>query len=163
MVELLDYGKPTAQQIDRTPIRGVIEEALGGRVARDGVAVVFAPSEDFPDLLMDRGRMRQVFENLIDNAVQLSPAGGRVTVATSLAEAAGRTWVECRVEDEGPGFTEEELERAFEPFFSKRKGGTGLGLSIVQRIVEEHAGKIQAANRPGGGAVITMRLPVPET
>ena len=162
MVELLEYGKPTALQIDRAPIGRVIEEALAGRSRQDGVSVVFKPSAGMPDLLMDRGRMRQVFENLIDNAVQLSPAGGRVTIATSVAESAGRKWVECRVEDGGPGFSEEDLERAFEPFFSRRKGGTGLGLSIVQRIVEEHSGKIEAANRPDGGAVITMRLPVPE-
>jgi signal transduction histidine kinase len=104
-----------------------------------------------------------VFENLIDNAVQLSPAGGRVTVSAMPIEFAGRAWVECRVEDDGPGFADEELERAFEPFFSKRKGGTGLGLPIVQRIVEEHSGKIHVANRAGGGAVITMRLPVPQS
>ena len=163
MVELLEYGKPTTMHIDRVPISSVIEEAIASRAFLDaGVSVVCATAGGVPDLLMDRSRMQQVFENLIDNAVQVSSAGGRVTVTTSVSESAGRTWIECRVEDEGPGFEPDDLEHAFEPFFSRRKGGIGLGLSIVQRIIEEHSGKIQAANRAGGGAIITMRLPVPE-
>ena len=162
MIELLEYGKPVALQLDRAAIADVIDEAIAHAHGEKDVPVIHTPSAGVPDLFMDRGRMRQVFDNLIDNAVQLSPDGGRIEITTSLIESAGHRWVECRIEDRGPGFSGEELERVFEPFFSKRKGGTGLGLSIVQRIVEEHSGKVHAANRPGGGAVITVRLPVPQ-
>ena len=162
MIELLDYGKPAALQLDRAAITDVIEDAVADRTHHDkNVAVILTPCPKVPDLLLDRGRMRQVFDNLIGNAAQLSPDGGQIEITTSLVVAAGRQWVECRVEDRGPGFSADQLERVFEPFFSKRQGGTGLGLSIVQRIVEEHSGKVHAANRPGGGAVITIRLPVP--
>jgi PAS domain S-box-containing protein len=163
MQELLEYGKPAAMQVERGQIGGVIEEAVSGRAHRDaGVQVLNTATAPLPELLMDRSRMRQVFDNLIDNAVRLSVTGGRVTVAADVAEHAGRRWLECRVEDSGPGFSGEDLEHVFEPFFSRRAGGTGLGLSIVQRIVEEHSGKVIAANRPGGGAVVTVRLPVAE-
>jgi len=71
----------------------------------------------------------------------------------------GRKALVFAVEDEGPGFPPDALPRVFEPFFTRRRGGTGLGLSLVQRIVEQHQGEIAAANRPAGGAVVTVRLP----
>ena len=109
---------------------------------------------------MDRSRLRQVFENLIDNAMQHTDPGGTVYVSGSVVEHAGRQWVECRVDDDGPGFVPNNLDHVFEPFFTQREGGTGLGLSIVQRIVEEHSGKVFAANRPEGGGRVRVLLPV---
>jgi len=100
-----------------------------------------------------------VFENLIDNAIQHSPRGGKVRVRVRQTERSGRPLVEARVEDSGNGFRPDDLDRVFEPFFTRREGGTGLGLSIVHRILDEHSGTIEAANRPEGGAVITLRLP----
>ena len=100
-----------------------------------------------------------MFENLIDNAIQHSPRGGKVQVTVRQVERSGRALVEARVEDGGSGFRPGDLERVFEPFFTRRDAGTGLGLSIVHRIIDEHSGTIEAANRPEGGAVITLKLP----
>jgi signal transduction histidine kinase len=108
---------------------------------------------------MDEARMLQVFSNLIENAIQHSKRGGNVTLAARVVESHGGRAVECTVADEGAGFAPGDLTRAFEPFFSRRRGGTGLGLSIVQRIVEQHGGSIIAANRPTGGAVVAVKLP----
>jgi signal transduction histidine kinase len=109
---------------------------------------------------MDRGRLVQVFHNLVENAIHYSPRGGVVAVEVEEVQWADGHWIVCAVRDAGPGFSEGDLERLFEPFFSRRIGGTGLGLSIVQRIVEEHGGQITATNHPQGGAVLTLRLPV---
>ncbi len=109
---------------------------------------------------MDRRRLTQVFQNLLDNAVRHAPPQSAVIVEAELMRVDGERWIDCRVRDAGPGFRPEDLPRIFEPFFTRRRGGTGLGLSIVQRIVEDHGGRIGAGNRAEGGAVVTVRLPV---
>jgi signal transduction histidine kinase len=105
---------------------------------------------------MDRRRLLQVFQNLIENAIQHSPQGGVITVTAKVVPEGAHPWIECAIMDSGPGFRKEDLPRIFEPFYTKRRGGTGLGLSIVQRIVEEHHGRIVADNRPEGGAIVTV-------
>jgi signal transduction histidine kinase len=108
---------------------------------------------------MDARRLVTAFRNLLENALQHSPPEGRVRLETRLDHGPGASWVECSIEDDGPGFAPEDLPLAFEPFFSRRHGGTGLGLSIAQRIVADHGGEVAARNRSPRGARITVRLP----
>jgi PAS domain S-box-containing protein len=163
MQELLEYGKPPALTIERGDIRDVMAQAVEGRLPSAVAAEVEIQNgmtESMPTLLMDQSRLRQVFENLIDNAIQHSNPGGVVRITGALADHAGRHWVECTIDDEGPGFSPLNFDRVFEPFFSQREGGTGLGLSIVQRIVEEHSGKVSASNRTEGGGRIRVLFPL---
>jgi signal transduction histidine kinase len=163
MQELLEYGKPSVLSLARGCVPDVIDEAIESRrsAARTaGVELESLVGKGEAALLIDQSRLRQVFENLIDNAIQHSPPESSVRIRSRQVEHAGRRWVEILVEDEGRGFAPRDLDRVFEPFFTTREGGTGLGLSIVQRIVEEHSGKVSAANRPDGGAVVTILLPV---
>jgi signal transduction histidine kinase len=162
MRDLLDYGKPAALSLAAVqpgdPVR-VALRACATLARSKGVELTAQVAPGLPPLALDAGRIEQVLENLLANAVQHAPRGTCVRLAARLAE--GEAGVELCVEDEGPGIETADLERLFEPFFSRRKGGTGLGLPIVQRIVEAHGGVVRAANRPQGGAIFTVTLPVP--
>jgi PAS domain S-box-containing protein len=161
MEGLLEYGKPMISTLQPGSLEGVVREAVersNGLAKRNGVALSVGEA-CAADVLMDRKRMVQVVQNLLQNAIQHSPQGGRVSVGLARDDGGRGRWLALAVSDQGPGFHSEDLQRVFEPFFSRRRGGTGLGLAIVQRIVEEHGGSIAAGNRPVGGAQVTVRLP----
>ena len=108
---------------------------------------------------------RQILANLISNGIEAlsSTRGGQVRVATRLLDGTGAgrgsEQIQLIVSDNGPGFREDILGQAFEPYVTSKARGTGLGLAIVKRIVEEHGGKITAENIPGGGARVSVVLP----
>jgi PAS domain S-box-containing protein len=161
MQQLLDYGKPFRLAVTQESPGEVMAAALKAcqpLAGRAQVELAAAPAPGLPLLALDRNRILQVFQNLLENAIQHSPAGARVVLRA--ARAAGEGDGICfTVEDTGPGFRPDDLPHIFEPFFTRRRGGTGLGLSIVQRIVENHEGEILAANRPEGGAAVAVTLP----
>ncbi len=162
MTDLLEFGRPGSASLTPGDLHDLISEAIAGRsrvAAEAKVVLRSSVPSDLPAVRMDWSRMRQVFENLIDNAVQHSPPVRTVSISAEEVAEGERRWIECRVEDDGNGFRPEDLPRVFEPFFTRRTGGIGLGLSIVQRIVEEHGGQVRAANREGGGALVVVRLP----
>ncbi len=163
MRNLLDFGRPRRS----IPTPGLLSEPIHdavrslqplARQRRVRFVVRGAPAQ--LTIPMDRGRITELLQNLLENAVLHSPPGSVVTLdARTGSDAAGR-WVECSVLDRGPGFYIDDLPHIFDPFFSRRSGGTGLGLSIALRITEEHHGKIVATNRARGGARVTVRFPV---
>lgn len=167
MRDLLAYGRPSSASLSPGPITAVLAQvrhSCTARAAQLGASIEWHLADQLPPILMDDHRLSQVFVNLIENALQHSPAGGTVVVTTAVVTTAevqdgGDSWVQCAVTDSGPGFALEDLPHLFDPFFSRRHGGTGLGLAIVQRIVEEHEGQIVAGNRPEGGAVFTVLFP----
>jgi PAS domain S-box-containing protein len=164
MQDLLEYGRPTSLDFTRRPLSDAIQQAViscSSLAERAQVTIDNRFSAGFAPIMMDVRRMAQVFHNLIENAIQHSKPGHTVDVTGEEFNHAGRLWLDCTIADMGPGFRDEDLPRLFEPFFTKRRGGTGLGLSIVQKIVEEHGGRIWAGNRPGGGAVMKLRFKAP--
>jgi PAS domain S-box-containing protein len=165
MRDLLDYGKPPALRCAPVHPREIIRRAARAcaTLARErevniSDAVPEEIEQELESLYVDPGRMEQVFQNLIANAIQHTPRTGTVHAFARLDEDDEGATVFV-VEDDGTGIEPDEIPRLFEPFFSRRKGGTGLGLSVVQRIVEAHGGRVTAANREGGGARFTVRLP----
>jgi nitrogen fixation/metabolism regulation signal transduction histidine kinase len=109
----------------------------------------------------DRGRVRQILGNLITNAIEALTGvnDGRVEIATRQQRGDAASAL-ISVSDNGPGFRKEILGRLFDPYVTGKPRGTGLGLAIVKRIVEEHGGRIEAENRPEGGARIVVSLPL---
>ncbi|MBL8115825.1 MAG: PAS domain S-box protein [Acidobacteria bacterium] len=161
MQELLDYGKPSKLELRAARFEDVVSlaiESCAHEAERRGVRVESSAEGPLPEVVIDANRIAQALRNLVENAVQHSPRGGTVSVVLKGIEGPHRA-VECRVEDRGTGFPEEHLHRAFEPFFSRRRGGTGLGLSIVRRFLDLHGGTIAASNRDGGGTAMVLRLP----
>jgi signal transduction histidine kinase len=113
----------------------------------------------------DAYQLRQVFVNVIANAVDASQEGSPVRISTDLVTADGdgqaaRIYARIVIADKGKGMDKATRERIFEPFFSTKKRGTGLGLAIVKQIVEQHGGKINVASEPGEGSQFSIDLPV---
>jgi nitrogen fixation/metabolism regulation signal transduction histidine kinase len=110
----------------------------------------------------DRGRVRQILANLITNGIEalVGVPAGRLEISTRRQSADGVASAVICVRDNGPGFRKEILGRLFDPYVTGKPRGTGLGLAIVKRIVDEHGGRIEADNPPGGGAKVLVLLPI---
>jgi CheY-like chemotaxis protein len=122
--------------------------------------------EPVPPVRGNAAELREVFLNVLLNAVDAMPAGGTVTLGVRSPEAgdgadAGGEAVECFVRDTGVGMSAEVRRRAFDPFFTtKGARGTGLGLSVVYGIVSRHGGRVRIDSRENTGTTVTLRLPV---
>lgn len=110
---------------------------------------------------IDPAQMRIALMNLVNNALEATPLGGQVRIsARSAPDGPGKENLVLEVADSGPGISKENLSRVFEPYFTTKQGGIGIGLAIAKRIVEDHGGRLRAENRPEGGALFTVLLPV---
>lgn len=164
MEELLEYGKPFLGELYPASLEEMISRSIRACLPAAEVAHVTLVNDvrqALPQIMVDRRRLSTVFINLIENAIQHSPANGRVTVEASLTSEGNQQWIDCVINDLGPGIQDEDLPKIFEPFFSKRRGGTGLGLAIAQKTMEAHGGKLLASNNPEGGARMIARFPLP--
>jgi signal transduction histidine kinase len=152
---LLDLVRERPLAREAVALADVVRGAADA-VQRPGeVALEQLGLSDLPAVSGDPVQLRQVFVNLVQNAVQAAGAAGRVWVRGG-REPGG---VAIAVEDTGPGVDPGTRRRLFEPLITTRDGGTGLGLALVKRIVERHGGTVGYEDRSGGGARFTVRLP----
>jgi signal transduction histidine kinase len=166
MEQLLEHSRPARPGADRDDVGRLIREVVGewGAQARArGVALELECAGELPGLRFDRRKMHGVFVNLIDNALQHTPAGGSVRIkvtppGASKTDRRGEVLVE--VADTGAGIAADKLPRIFDPFFTTRTGGTGLGLAIVQKTIHDHGGTINARSEPGRGTAFSISLPL---
>lgn len=127
---------------------------------RNGITLEKHLAPDLPPIWGNMARLQHVFTNLLINAQQATPSGGVVRVITERSEEPKGVWT--HVEDTGEGIIAEDLDKIFEPFYTRKQEGTGLGLSIAKQIVEEHRGEIRVSSEPGKGARFSVFLPADE-
>jgi two-component system, NtrC family, nitrogen regulation sensor histidine kinase NtrY len=158
-----EYARAPDMKVTRFPFNALVTEVADlHRVQESGVQIDVELDPNISQVEADRGRVRQILNNLIVNGVEAveNAAGGRVFVATRLENVGAAEYATITVSDNGPGFAREVLGRAFDPYVTSKPKGTGLGLAIVKKIVEEHGGRVEADNRPEGGARVRVSLPV---
>ena len=164
--QFLDFARPRPPSLEPMEVKAILEETLALLVYEmeaQKISLERSYAPDIPPVPMDREQMKQVFLNLMLNAIQAMERGGhlRVTIRWKSAPSGdgGRSVAEIAVQDTGPGMEENIRSKIFEPFFSTKEEGIGLGLPIALRIVEEHGGQIQVESRAGEGTTFTITLP----
>ena len=164
--DLLDVSRLESGHLAVEPVRISARQLVGDAVegqralaSRGSIDLQCAIPRDLPDVLADRDRMLQVFENLIGNAIKFTPPGGHVTVGASAHDG----HVTFCVSDTGSGISDADLPHVFDRFWQVQKsegGGAGLGLTIVKGLVEAQGGHIHAESAPGKGTTFFFTVPV---
>lgn len=166
--QLLNLARPYNIQRGVVDLNALISgtlETLETKLQPARIAVEFEPDRE-AYVSGDREFLRQVFINIIVNAIQAMPNGGRLRIdyGIGVTEKDGGRYIAARVSDTGVGIEEENFPFLFDPFYTTKDvgGGVGLGLPVSRRIVEEHSGWIEAANNEDGGATFTVYLQIAE-
>jgi len=158
---LLDFARQSAPALVETDLNEIINRVLemtAHSAKLSKVEVINELDPSLPKLTADPGQLQQVFTNLVVNAIQAMPDGGKLTLRTS--QANGQLKIE--VQDTGYGISPENMRKLFTPFFSTKKEvkGVGLGLAISYGIIQRHRGKIEVQSVEGKGTTVTVQLPV---
>jgi signal transduction histidine kinase len=144
----------TEQDINQ--VVGEVVDFVAPEAKRNNIEIVRDYALNLPVVKVDTNLFKQAVLNLVINALQAMPQGGRLLVSTSL----NGSDVLAKFSDSGEGIPPAELSRIFQPYYSTKKKGTGLGLPTVKRIVEEHGGSISVESKLGEGSSFTIKLPV---
>jgi nitrogen fixation/metabolism regulation signal transduction histidine kinase len=155
--EFRDYARLPAAQLVPTDLNALVRDVLS-LYDDANVPVCTELADDCPRALLDPQQVRQILHNLVQNAQDAmgGQGGGRVLLRTRRSDS-GR-WARLSVIDQGPGFAEHILKRAFEPYVTTKAKGTGLGLAVVKKIMDEHGGRVDLGNRVEGGKVVGAQV-----
>jgi two-component system nitrogen regulation sensor histidine kinase GlnL len=182
----LEFVRPLEPSFAPSNVESILDDAVRvaiGRRGKPGIRIVRRREDrTIPVFLMDRAQLRQVFENLLLNAMEAMGDEGELLVETFTTPAPAcaftpyrpkgqptKPWqnveryVGIRIRDTGPGIPEDLLDKLFHPFFTTKTQGSGVGLSIAKKVVDSHWGLIDVRSRPGEGAEFTVRLPMVES
>ncbi len=157
---VMDFSRPAKFIREFNNINEIIRDTvnlLKNLFQEKKVEIYLELAEEIPLVKSDFNQMKQVMLNLLQNSLDATPTGGRITVSSASDGAV----IDITISDNGSGISDEDPNIVFEPFFSTKVTGVGLGLAIVKKIIKDHNGSIRAKNREEGGAEFTIRLPVP--
>lgn len=158
-----EYARPPKMQTAEVDINALVAEAADlFRSAEPGIEFSLDLDPDNPCIKADSNRLRQVFNNLIKNALEatIGRPNAQIEVRSRMAGDRGHRHLEITISDNGAGIDPAVLGRLFDPYVTNKPKGTGLGLAIVKKIIEEHGGLVWLENQPGAGAVARIQLPL---
>jgi signal transduction histidine kinase len=170
--DLLDLARVPKYVYQSTHLKTLLEQALDATDAQlqaGNIQCRCAIADDMPPVRADADQLVRAFHNLIRNAIQAMPQGGKLDIRASFqrgnpfqAEAGtdGVDRVTTVFEDTGPGISAAEIKNIFNPFFTTKDTGTGLGLAITHKVITEHGGQIDVESRLGEGSRFVIHLPV---
>jgi two-component system NtrC family sensor kinase len=165
--DLLNFARPSRPNIAQENLHEVIDgvaRILENQAKDKNVKIIREFSAGLPKAWIDREQLKQVFMNLILNAIQAMRDGGSLVIATRVSSDgdpnASHPCVQVEIRDTGIGIPEENLERIFDPFFTNKEGGSGLGLAISHQIIQEHGGRILVQSKIKEGTSFFVNLPL---
>ena len=159
----LEFSRPPKlqmQMVSPSTVLDMMLQLLTHRLKSYEVTVTRNKGENLPEIKCDPEQLKEVFVNLVENACQAMGRGGHITITENVEPGENGSVCVIHVQDNGPGMSEKIAEKIFNPFFTTKDEGTGLGLSIVERIIENHNGRIRVESREGEGACFIVTLPV---
>lgn len=155
--DLLNFAGMNEPQLKRSNINGLIEKALLHIQLYDSkIDIQKKVSDDLPEILIDSNQILEVIINIITNAIEAMPDGGRLTIVTRLT--VNRKYVVIEFIDNGYGISEENMGKIFNPFFTTKDKGTGLGLAVAHGIIQKHDGIIDVNSEKGKGTTFIIKL-----
>lgn len=163
--DLLSFARQNPPVLQELDITSVIEETLSfveHQISLKGIKIIRQFGQKLPLIRVDGDQMKQVFLNILLNAVDAMPAGGTMTIKAEEIKAGFQdSYLQMRFADTGCGIPAKDLPKVFDPFFStkQKQGGAGLGLSVTKGIVEEHGGNIGIESEAGKGTTVIINLP----
>jgi signal transduction histidine kinase len=148
--------RPKLEREDLGAIATAVMEFARAELSKAGISLELSVAAGLPEVAADENQIRQALLNLVRNAKEAMPSGGKIRVEVT---AGGPGQIRLSIADTGPGIAPEHLGKIFDPFFSTKEKGTGLGLALVQQILAEHGGRVEVASPPTGGTVFTIGMP----
>ena len=154
MADLLEYSGEKKLEVKEISLKSLVNEALSALRIPENIKVIDLTEEVM--VKVDKDKMKRVFVNIVKNAVDAMPEGGKLVIKSRKAN----NFLEVSFSDTGVGMPKEVLEKIWKPFFTTKSKGLGLGLPICKRIVEAHGGKIFVKSAVGKGTTFTVIMPV---
>lgn len=161
--EFSEYARSPALQLEKTNIGELLREVISLYQSNPNHQFTLLNSPETIALRLDANRFRQVLHNLLKNAIEASEEAGKdvdIVISYHSLQRGGQTLLEITLNDQGPGFPQDMIDKLFEPYATTKLKGTGLGLAIVKKIIEEHGGDVFAENLPDEGASIIIQIPL---